>query len=39
MGIFCTNNTICNNEGKEKEEELNFYYINKIYVYIILIKF
>ncbi len=37
MGIFCTNNTICNNEGKEKEEELNFYYINKIYVYIYII--
>jgi hypothetical protein len=39
MGITCTNNTICNNEGEENEEDLNFCYINKIYVYIILIKF
>ena len=34
MGIICTNNTFCNNGDKEKEEDLNFCYIKKIYVYI-----
>ena len=39
MGITCTNNTFCNNGDKEKEEDLNFCYIKKIYVYIYKMKF